>query len=260
MRDLVFLDLETTGSGEPDPDRDRIVEFSFLEGGLGDPEPWTKLVDPGEPIPEERTEVHGISDEDVADAWPFDHYAEAVQRTVEDAVLVGFNSRSYDVPILDRELRDAGRPGLERSDSGFIVHPEIDLRVAWLEHEPRSLEGAVGRFAGSSLGEDAHSAEADAAVLPEVLFGMIRDLGLTDPDGETGDGIEDLVEECSRPGAMDRAGCFRRREDGVVVFDFSKNRGKPVRDELGMLRWMLDRDFPEETRRLCRHFLTIYDA
>ena len=47
-RRLLFLDLETTGPGEPDPDRDWIVEFAFQRldpehgraravGGAGEP-------------------------------------------------------------------------------------------------------------------------------------------------------------------------------------------------------------------------------
>lgn len=264
-RHIVAFDLETAGPGDPDPDVDRIVEFSILEDPWrGDSEPWTKLVDPGEPIPEQRTEVHGISDEDVADAWPFEHYAEAVQATVEDAVLVGFGSRGYDVPILNRELRRAGQDGLRRSDSGFITHPEIDLRVAWQELEPRSLEGAARRFAGRSLGEDAHSAEADTVVLPEVLMGMVRAFNLPDPtqvadpagNEAPEEVVRELVEICAADGAMDRAGCFRRLEDGTPAFDFGKHRGEPVREHPDYLEWMCRKDFAEETKRLARHFLT----
>lgn len=253
MKNLVFLDLETTGPGDPHPDHDRIVEFSILDGGLGDPEPWTKLVDPGVSIHPDRTEVHGISDEDVEDAHPFASYAGAVQATVENAILCGYGIRGYDVPILDRELREAGEAGLERTDSGFITHPEIDLFQAWTVQEPRDLTTAAARFAGVELGEEAHTAEADTAVLPEVLAGMVREFDL--PDLDPDDPHEELIEACRRDGAMDRDGCFRRREDGEVVFDFGKYRGKPVRDHPGYLDWMLRKDFPQETHRLAKHLL-----
>lgn len=266
-RQLVFFDLETTGPGDPHPDHDRIVEFSILDGGLGDPEPWTKLVDPGVSIHPDRTEVHGISDEDVADAHPFASYAGSVQATVENAILCGYGIRGYDVPILDRELREAGEAGLERTDSGFITHPEIDLFQAWNVQEPRDLTTAAARFAGVELGEAAHTAEADTAVLPEVLAGMIREFDLPDPAGlpDVGgaadkpappeEALDRLIEACRKDGAMDRDGCFRRREDGEVVFDFGKHRGKPVRDHPDYLDWMLRKDFPKETHRLAKHLL-----
>ncbi len=195
--------------------------------------------------------MHGISDADVAGAPPFAAFAPGVQGLVEGSLLVGYGSRRYDVPILDRELRAADEAGLERDASGaFIVHPEIDLYLAWQLHEPRDLATAARRFAGRELGNDAHGAEADAGVLREVLRGMTESFGLPGADRPS-----ELAAACLQPGAMDRAGCFRRREDGVVVFDFSKNRGRPVREEPGMLEWMLRNDFPAETRLLADRLL-----
>lgn len=251
MRELLFFDLETTGPGDPDPDRDRIVEFAVM--WQGDDEPWTQLVNPQEPIPEERTAVHGLADEDVADAPPFDTFAGTLQEAVENAVLTGYGIRGYDVPILDRELVEAGETGLEKDDEGAITHPEIDLLETWKRYETRELSTAARRFAGVELGDEAHSAEGDTAVLPSVLAGMAQEFDL--PVSDISDGLGELVEACEPEGAVDRAGRFRRRKDGVVVFAFSKNRGKPVREELGMLDWMLDRDFPAETKAWARRFL-----
>jgi DNA polymerase-3 subunit epsilon len=261
MRSLCFFDLETTGFGKPDPDKDKIVEFALevLDLSSGETFAWSELVNPGVVIPRERTDVHGISNEDVEGLPGFDAYAEMIESLVQDAVLVGYNSRAYDTPILDRELREAGRWGLQKDASGqFITHPEIDLYLVWRAMEPRSLEGAVARFTGRELGEAAHRAAGDAGVLREVLGGIARTFDLPDVDGAgpvDGGEIEALVEACWPEGAMDRAGCFRRLEDGTVVFDFSKNKGKPVASEPGMLKWMLKNDFPEETMALARRFL-----
>jgi DNA polymerase III subunit epsilon len=67
-RPLAFFDLETTGVRIG---RDRIVQIGIvrlLPGGGR--ERYQTLVRPGIPIPPEATEVHGITDADVADAPP----------------------------------------------------------------------------------------------------------------------------------------------------------------------------------------------
>lgn len=251
MNGLVYFDLETTGPGDPHPDRDRIVEFSFRKPGR---DPITCRVNPGDdylPIPERRTEVHGIATEDVAELPEFERHAADVQAIVDGAVLVGYGSRGYDVPILDRELRRADESGLRRNDAGLIAHPEIDLLEAWRRHEDRKLPTAAARFGGIELGDDAHSAAGDAAVLPYVLDGMVDEFGIeTGPDRD----LDVLIEAFAPEGAIDRAGCFRRDDDGRVVFAFSKHRGEPVAEHPGMLDWMLDpdRDFPSETLRVAR--------
>lgn len=264
MTELIDFDLETTGPGDPDPDVDRIVEFSFEVGTGTAADLWTELVHPGSdfvPIPERRTEIHGIGTEDLAGRPGFSHYAEAIQNIVEGATLCGYGIRGYDIPILDRELRRVGQPGLEKHDSGIIVHPEVDLLELWKKHERRDLTTADRRFGRGELGEEAHRAGADTAVLPDIRTGMLREfapelLELAPGDGDSEEFCRRLVEVARPPGAMDRAGCFRKREeDDVVVFAFSKHRGDPVRKHPGMLEWMLGKDFPQETKQVARHLL-----
>jgi len=63
MMDFVAFDLETTGIY---PDEDAIVEIGavkFLDGLPQDD--FCTLVNPGRPIPEEATKVHGITDAEV---------------------------------------------------------------------------------------------------------------------------------------------------------------------------------------------------
>jgi len=61
----VWLDIEGTGV---DPYRDRIVEICILSD---DGRELETRVNPGVPIPQEATAVHGITDADVADAPRF---------------------------------------------------------------------------------------------------------------------------------------------------------------------------------------------
>ena len=55
--------------------------------------------------------------------------------------------------------------------------------------------------------------------------------------------------------AVDRGGRFRREDDDSIVFNFGRHRGKTVESERGVLEWMLDVDFPAETKAWCRIFL-----
>lgn len=237
MRKLVYFDLEATGV---DPHTDRIVEIALDEvsGVCLDGDAFDTRVNPGVPIPAEATAVHGISDEDVADSPTFPEIASSVQAIVSDAILVGYNSRSYDVVLLDAELVRAGQPGLPKDSIGRIVVPEIDPYRIWMEMEPRTLEKAAERFAGMKL--DAHSAAADAGVLPFVLGGMCHEFGLDISD-------VDALQTISVPeGSVDRAGKFLREGD-TIVFAFGPHNGESVALHADFLEWMTRKDFPPET-------------
>ena len=247
-----FFDLETTGT---DPHTDRVVEIAVL---LAEPHAgrwrvlsrWDSLVHPGRFIPEEATAVHGISDDDVEDAPPFEDLAERVQREVRGAALVGFNIRSFDTVLLDRELVLAGSEGLPRDEWDRLDVVEVDLFQVWRRSEPRTLAEALRRFADVDLGDAAHRAAEDTEHLPDLVVGMGREFAL------------DLGEmaDLSRPEwEVDRAGKFRR-EDGEVVFNFGKFKGQPVRDAPDYVQWMLGSDFDPETKAFCRLILGGHDV
>ena len=156
---LLYFDLETTSA---DPWTCRIVEMAFLPiGNWHERAPLVTRVSPGVPIPPEASEIHGIRDGDVADLPGFEAHAGRVQELVDEAVLVGYNSRTFDSIIIDRELRMAGQPGLKRDPERpeRITHPEIDLLQLWHQLEPRTLQGALARFLSGELPNyQAHSA------------------------------------------------------------------------------------------------------
>lgn len=243
----LFYDLETTGLN---PDRARIVELAAVDGRrlrgvpAAPPAPTHHhLLHPGEPIPADATRVHGITDRDVAEAPRFGEVAEDVQELFEGRVLCGYNLRSFDTPLLDAELRRAGRPGLQLSELR-----EIDCYRVWTRLEPsrggrgyRTLEAAVRRYLGREL-RDAHGAAADAGVLPALLAAIRRTHGLS---------REELLELSVPPGEVDRAGKLRR-EDGEVVFAFGRHAGEPVSRHPDYVGWMLGADFPAETKRILR--------
>ncbi|OII64328.1 hypothetical protein BJP40_00160 [Streptomyces sp. CC53] len=94
---FAILDTETTGL---DWDA-KIVEISVTDGA-GDLLLDT-LVHPGVPIPEEATEIHGISDEDVKDAPGFGTVLPRLTKALEGRRVIIYN-RVYDTGVLAYEL------------------------------------------------------------------------------------------------------------------------------------------------------------
>lgn len=236
IRFLAF-DLETTGTN---PEKDRIVEACFLEPGGT---PVVFRVNPGVPIPPDASAVHGITDADVADAPPFADVAPKVQAIAQDAVLVGYNSRTFDTPLLDAELRRAGQPGLRLDDVR-----EIDVLRVWQAVEPRTLTGAARRWLGASH-DDAHAAHADVLVTMRVLEAIRAHAGLD----------ERACMRLSHPeNEVDRGGKFVVDDDGHVVFNFGKHQGvRASAVDAGYLKWMSGAEFPSSTKavvaRLIEH-------
>ena len=102
-RPLVFFDLETTGLSVAS---DRIVEISFLKvyPEFLDTHCWTERLNPTISISESASQVHGISDEDVADKPTFKKMAQRFYNYLQDCDLAGYNCRRFDVPMLAEEF------------------------------------------------------------------------------------------------------------------------------------------------------------
>lgn len=159
-RPLVFIDLETTGVS---PVTDRIVELAMIKVHPdGRRETITRRVNPGVPIPPESSRLHGITDADVAAAPVFARIADEVRAFIGDADLAGFNIHRFDLPVLPRELADAGRP---LAMDGRAV---VDAQVIYHRRVPRDLAAAYRLYCGKEL-VGAHGAAADIEACVEVL-------------------------------------------------------------------------------------------
>jgi len=181
---LVYLDLESTGL---DIETARIVEIALLRD---DGDTLVSVVHPGRPIPPEATAVHGVADGDVEMAPRFAEIAATVQVFLDGAVLVGYGSRRFDVPLLDAELRRAGQLGIDLDTSR-----EIDLYEVWRALEPRTLVGAMTHYLGIVLA-GAHGALADADAVRDLMPAMMAQHAAT---------VEQLM-ALSRPATATRRG------------------------------------------------------
>lgn len=244
-RPLVVFDLETTGT---DTATDRIVEISVLRlDPDGQRERRTRRINPGRPIPAEATAVHGIRDEDVRDAPTFSSVARGLLEFIGEADLAGFNVARFDVPLLERELRDCGL------DLRLTERRIVDAMTIFHRKEPRDLSAAARFY----LGRDhagAHAAEADVTMALDILEAQLEryeDLPRS---------VEELDGWCRPvvPNAVDREGKFVWK-DGEATFAFGKHQGKSLRrvagEHRGYLEWISKSDFPDDVKQLAAQAL-----
>ncbi|MEU3398045.1 3'-5' exonuclease [Streptomyces filamentosus] len=175
---LVGFDLETTGT---DPQEARIVTASvvgFHGGRVVRQRDW--LADPGVPIPEPATAIHGISSERAAaEGRPAPEVADEVAETLtgywrQGVPVVAYNA-SFDLTLLAAELRRHGLPSLEErlgsAGIGPVVDPyTIDRAVDRYRRGKRTLEAVCGEY-GVVL-EAAHQASADALAAVRVAVAI----------------------------------------------------------------------------------------
>lgn len=238
-RPIVFLDLETTGINIAS---DRIVEISLLKIFPGSKEEWlTTLVNPGTAIPPASTAVHGISDNDVADAPTFRDIAGKLEDFLEGCDLAGYNAIKFDIPLLAEEFLRA------ESDFNFRKRKYIDVQVIFHKKEQRTLSAAYKFYCRKEL-NDAHTAEADTAATYEVLKSQLDMY----PDLEND--IEKLAQFSSFNENVDFAGRIILDENGREIFNFGKYKGKPVElvfsEDPSYYSWIMNGDFPLYTKKV----------
>ena len=89
VRPIIFFDLETTGTNIT---KDRIVEISLIKVMPdGTESEHSTRINPEMPIPAEATEIHHITDADVADKPTFKSLASKLVKdvTLEDSTPIG---------------------------------------------------------------------------------------------------------------------------------------------------------------------------
>ena len=238
-RPIVFFDLETTGINVSS---DRIVELSFLKISPNGKEQWMTLrINPEMPIPPKATEIHGISDEDVAGEPTFGEVAKNLAHFLEGCDLAGYNSIKFDIPLLAEEFLRTD------TDFNFSKRKYVDVQVIFHKKEQRTLAAAYQFYCRKEL-KDAHSSKADTSATFEVLKAQL------DRYEDLENDIEKLADFSSYNDYVDFAGRIILDENGVEIFNFGKHKGKPVekvlKEEPSYYSWMMNGDFPLYTKRV----------
>jgi len=171
---IALIDTETTGR---DPTKDRIIEIGVVMGLRGEVvSRFSKLIDPGCPIPAESSAVHGIKDADVAGMPKFAEIAVELVAFLGDAIPAAYNAsfdRGFVLAELDRAgVRPDAPPPAMRREVDWI-DPLSFARELYKDEQSRAL-GDMARRLGIQL-TNAHRATDDAEAALNILYTFAKD-------------------------------------------------------------------------------------
>jgi len=165
-RDLVFVDLETTGGNAA---FHRITEIGIVRVAGGQlVEEWSSLVNPECRIPGYIEAFTGISNEMVADAPRFAELAKLVQEKLAGSVFVAHNAR-FDYSFLRAEFRRTER----RFAAKVLCTVKLSRRL-YPEHRRHSLDAVMERHGLRCSAR--HRALGDARVLWDFWCRLLAEI------------------------------------------------------------------------------------
>lgn len=237
-KSIIYFDIESTGV---ETESARIVELACIKyNSDGTQEEKTIKVNPTIPIPLEASDVHGITDEMVKDLPTFKQYAQAIRNWFDGCDLAGFNSDNYDVPLLSAEFE---RSGLE----GINWNPNLlDIIKLYRLLYPNTLSEVYKRLTGKEL-EGARGAVVDILGTKEIADILIPQLNDTvEEQLVTIAEIDSFIQGDKK--RFDLAGKMYTDVDGVIKWNFSKNKDKAVLADAGFVNWFNQQGFPQESK------------
>ena len=239
---IAVFDIEATGLNIS---KDRIVEIAIIKiNPDGSEESFSSLVNPEMDIPQEVIEIHGITNEKVKDAPTFGQLAPKIIDFIKDADLAGYNSNKFDIPLLAEELLRIG------SDFDLTKKKFVDVQNFFHKMEQRTLAAAYQFYCKKEI-KNAHSALADTKATWEVLQAQLEKYEELKTD------VAFLADfsKGSQLDLVDFAGRLAKNEQGQVVYNFGKHKGKTIEEiheqEPGYYGWFVSdaTDFPKLTKQ-----------
>jgi len=173
---FAVIDFETTGL---DPAEDRVLEMGivcFEQGRISARHNW--LIDPGIPVPEEARKIHGISDEDLANAPRFEELLTEIVGLLSGRLPVAYNA-SFDKRFLLAEFHRVGRaldvvPPPALREEVVWIDPLVWVRELQKYEKGKKLTDVCERM-GIPMGQ-AHRAADDAEATGHVLLALANDM------------------------------------------------------------------------------------
>ncbi|MEI6949337.1 exonuclease domain-containing protein [Paraflavisolibacter sp. H34] len=242
---IAFIDIEATGTNVC---TDRIVEIAIVKYlPDGNRTVKRKLLNPGMPIPQAVSEIHGITDEMVTSAPVFKQAAHEIKQFLDGCDLACYNAFRLDIPLLMEEFM---RAEVEFEMKGRKL---VDVQKIFHQMEQRTLSAAYKFYCGKTL-DNAHSAEADAAATAEILNAQLErypQLGTT---------VDSILKSVGEDDLIDFARRFIYNDKRVEIFNFGKHKGRPVAEVLKAepqyYDWMMKGEFPMNTKQKLREMYT----
>ena len=238
-RPLTVLDVETTGTWRG---YDRVVQVGFATVTPDvEVSQRTRLINPEIPIPAEATDIHGITNEQVANEPAFRQIAGSLAQSLAGHDFIGYQVR-FDREMLEGEFVRADVP------SPFVRAAVIDPLRIWQQLETRTLSDAVERFYGTRP-DEIHRADADVDSTARALVGQLRKHG----GGRLPLSAQELheISHPRKPTWIDAEGKIVWR-DGAARFSFGERMiGVALHEaDRGLLEWVLRENFPADVKRI----------
>lgn len=170
-RPLIIFDLETTGLT---PGEDKIIELAYEKIlPSGEIMSHAQRIHPGIPIPPDSQAIHGISDQDVAEAPSFAKLCYELWSMFEGADVGGFNILGFDLPFLKGEFACLGK------NFDYANRRILDAKILYHKMErrdmlsPRTLSAAYKLYCGKEH-KNAHSGTGDVRATVEILEKLLE--------------------------------------------------------------------------------------
>lgn len=165
---MLTFDLETTSAN---PKEARIVTSALVRIDGRDVQKIEHLADPGIEIPQEATNVHGITTEKArAEGRPHEEVlkdtVEAIKAAWEDGLTLIVYNAAFDLTVLRSLTGDF-------TVTGPVYDPYVIDRVSDKWRKGKRTLGAVCEHYGVELG-NAHEATADALAAARVAWKQVR--------------------------------------------------------------------------------------
>lgn len=232
---IVFFDLETTGVSVAN---DRIVQIAVIKKNANaEVEEKCVLINPLISIPKDASDIHGITNEMVKDKPTFKSISKSLYEFIDGCDFGGYNILGFDVPLLVEEFIRAGIE-VDFSDVNYI-----DVMNIYKKLYPRNLSACYKHYTSKEL-ENSHDAMVDTKATLEIYENMLLKEKEVLPDS-----FKELCKfSMYSPNIVDFAGKFVRNEANIICYNFGKNKGNPVSKDLGLLDWMIQKDFTKDTK------------
>jgi len=189
LTDLCFVvfDTETTGLSPQTDDVVQIAAVRVVNGRIITGETFDTHVNPGRPIPAASTQVHGVTDEHVANAPDFAKVGRAFHDFARGSVLVAHNA-PFDIAFLKRFEGEMNVVWRNR-----VLDTVLLSAVCFGTTEQHSLDALCERLSINIPVALRHTALGDAVATAEAFTKLIPVL-----ESRSIDTLKDVIAECGR--------------------------------------------------------------